>query len=352
MLPLEMRPPERLHAMAAASWLSAYRPVAGDVVVDAGAGVGTETFVFSQLVGPTGRVIAFEPHPVLFARLERLCTLSRLENVVLFDVALGDEPATALIDDLETGLASIVGGTGTLEVRVDTLDRILDELGVERVDLLKMNIEGAETLALSGFARGLAATANVVVACHDFLADEGGPDTFRTKVAVRSALESHGFVVTDGPTDADPWDRDRLYGRADETAWTRRTCPPTSVVAHRAPVERHGGGGGRAVFRVPRADEGTRTLDLRLGKPTLYQLSYVRAARIVPPASSTAPQPGIRRRLDAPWRTSSTSPIGRWRATLRRVPARPPPIASARSASSTARTSPSRMARSASSCER
>ena len=35
---------------------------------------------------------------------------------------------------------------------------------------------------------------------------------------------------------------------------------------------------------TPQADEGTRTLDLRLGKPTLYQLSYVRDAGIVPPA--------------------------------------------------------------------
>lgn len=199
--------------MASASWLSAYRPAFGDVVVDAGAGAGTETFVLSQLVGPTGKVIAFEPHPELFARLERLCTLSRLTNVTLFDIALGDEPTTALIDDLETGAASIVGGTGSLEVRVDALDRILGELGVERVDLLKMNIEGAETRALAGFRQGLAATANIVVACHDFLADKGGPDAFRTKAAVRSTLQSQGFVVTDGPTDADPWDRDRLYGR-------------------------------------------------------------------------------------------------------------------------------------------
>ena len=213
MLPLEMRPPEWLHSMAAASWLSAYRPLPGDVVVDAGAGIGTETFVFSQLVGPRGKVIAFEPHPGVFTRLERLCRLSRLDNVVLFDVALGDRPTTALIDDLETGSASIVADTGTLPVRVETLDRILDELGVARVDLLKMNIEGAETNALSGFSRGLAATGNVVVACHDFLADGGAPDVFRTKDSVRSTLESYGFLVTDGPTDADPWDRDRLYGR-------------------------------------------------------------------------------------------------------------------------------------------
>jgi len=200
--------------MAAASWLSAYRPVAGDVVVDAGAADGTETFVFSQLVGPTGLVIAFEPHPELFARLQRLCSVSGLTNVVCLDRALGGEPTTALLSDLEDGTATLVDDAGTIAVRVDTLDGVLDEFAVDRVDLLKMNVEGAELRALAGFRNGLERTENVVIACHDFLADAGGASAFRTSAAVASTLESHGFAVTRGPVDADPWDRDRLHGRA------------------------------------------------------------------------------------------------------------------------------------------
>jgi FkbM family methyltransferase len=214
-LPLDMRPPQRLHAMAASSWLSAYRPKAGDVVVDAGAGEGAETFVFSQLVGPTGRVISFEPHPEVFARLSQLCSVGGLKNVLCLNVALGGERTTAMLSDREDGTANVLDAEGTIVVPVDTLDAVLDEHGVERVDLLKMNIEGAEVWALTGFRRGLQSTQNVVIACHDFLADADadGTSVFRTRAAVRSALESHGFAVTDGPVDADPWDRDRLYGR-------------------------------------------------------------------------------------------------------------------------------------------
>jgi hypothetical protein len=44
------------------TWLYRYAPRAGDVIVDAGTGVGSETFIFSRAVGEGGRVVAIEPH--------------------------------------------------------------------------------------------------------------------------------------------------------------------------------------------------------------------------------------------------------------------------------------------------
>jgi hypothetical protein len=51
--------------------------------------------------------------------------------------------------------------------RTPELDALLSRLGIERVDFLKMNIEGAELKALEGFRHGLARTLNLAVACHD-----------------------------------------------------------------------------------------------------------------------------------------------------------------------------------------
>lgn len=49
-----------------------YLPKRGGVVVDCGAGVGTEVRVFADLVGPTGRFLAIEPYPIAFHRLSKL----------------------------------------------------------------------------------------------------------------------------------------------------------------------------------------------------------------------------------------------------------------------------------------
>jgi FkbM family methyltransferase len=208
------RTPERLEADAAV-FLRSYRPRPGDVVVDAGAGIGEEVLVFAELVGRRGKVVAIEAHPASFERLATLCRLNRLENVTCVHAALLDEPGTALVTDEKQALKnSVVTDDGVIRVSAETLDSVVGRLGIERVDLLKMNIEGAELRALAGFADGLSRTANVAIACHDRRADRGESDVFRTKAAVRALLASHGLEPIEvGPTE-NPWDQDYVYGRA------------------------------------------------------------------------------------------------------------------------------------------
>ena len=61
-------------------WFLAYTPGEGDVVVDLGAGFGDEALIFSNLVGPSGRVIAVEAHPKTFACLEETVRRSGAGN--------------------------------------------------------------------------------------------------------------------------------------------------------------------------------------------------------------------------------------------------------------------------------
>jgi FkbM family methyltransferase len=207
-------PPHVLTAQAREIFLHEYTPGAGDVVFDVGAGIGAETLLFSRLVGASGRVVSVEAHPRTYGRLVDLCRANGLANVTPLQVAVSDADGAALISDRPQHARNVLveaeaGGIEVPSRRIETLAR---ELGIDRIDLLKMNIEGAERAAIRGVGTLLANTRHVCISCHDFLADDGGDDELRTKAAVRDFLLDNGFVVTARDDAPDPWTRDYLYG--------------------------------------------------------------------------------------------------------------------------------------------
>jgi FkbM family methyltransferase len=193
-------------------FLRDYTPQEGDVVVEVGAGVGTETLFMSRLVGDTGRVIAIEAHPTTFAMLRRMADSNCLGNVTAVQAAAMDSPGTVTIsdEDISQTQANRVGGTGGVAVRAITLDDMLSELGISEVALLKMNIEGAETAAIHGASRMLAVTQHGAIGCHDFLADETGDESYRTMKDVSTVLQGAGFDVV-RRDDHRPWAAGYLY---------------------------------------------------------------------------------------------------------------------------------------------
>jgi FkbM family methyltransferase len=213
-------PPHVFTAQARELFLHAYRPRAGDVVFDVGAGIGAETLLFSRLVGGTGRVVSLEAHPRTYWRLVDLCRANRLANVTPLQVAVSDRDGAAAISDRPDHARNAVvePQAGAIDVRARRIDGIAHELGITRIDLLKMNIEGAEREAIRGVGRLLSRTRHVCISCHDFLADDGGGDELRTKAAVREFLTEQGFAVTSRDDAPDPWTRDYLYGVNTRTA--------------------------------------------------------------------------------------------------------------------------------------
>lgn len=226
----QLRPPdeERRETLANASreplgppdeesrqiFLYEYTPRRGDIVVDAGAGHGAEVVTFSRLVGPPGKVVAVEAHPEAFRELRALCERYELGNVELIHAALAPTSGTIQISNLEDGVLNsvVVDAPDGIWVPATTLDEVLRELQVDRIDLLKVNIEGAEVAALEGFADGIRRTRHVCIACHDFLVDDGrGREEMRTKEQVRKLLEGAGFTVT-SRSHSLPWIADYLYG--------------------------------------------------------------------------------------------------------------------------------------------
>jgi len=132
----------------------------GMTVVDIGANEGLYTLFAAQRVGPSGRVIAVEPSSRERLTLDSNLARGRMRNVTVVPHALADSPGTA-----ELKIASRMhGGHNTLgqfvyegdtavlheQVTVETLDALSARLDLARVDVVKIDVEGAEMKLLAG----------------------------------------------------------------------------------------------------------------------------------------------------------------------------------------------------------
>jgi FkbM family methyltransferase len=205
--------PEQIERQTSDVFLHRYVPKEGDTIMDVGAGTGWETLSFSRGVGKSGRVISIEAHPKVFRCLSKVCAENRLANVTPIQAAVADHDGEVQIgDSLEYEENSIIGEVSGVPVLCTTLDSIFQSLELKQVDFLKMNIEGAERLALRGMGAMLQRTKNICISCHDFLADEGGSNAFRTKAEVIAFLKQNGFAISLRESDGRCNVRDYVYG--------------------------------------------------------------------------------------------------------------------------------------------
>jgi FkbM family methyltransferase len=194
-------------------WFQFYRPSKGDVIVDIGAGRGEDAFVFSEAVGPSGKVIAIEAHPASYWHLDGICKLNKLENVTALNLAITDHPGWINITDApEWESNEIIRGGDGLRVRAETLDSITEKLVLPKIDFLKMNIEGAERDALLGMKRTIGSCKCICVACHDFRSDRGEGEHFRTRDFAEDFLTHHGFKILSRSSDPRDYVRDHIFG--------------------------------------------------------------------------------------------------------------------------------------------
>lgn len=134
-------------------------------ILDLGANVGASVAFFA-LRYPEAKIYACEPSPAVFDRLET--NVGALEGVTLRRTAVADHSGTLAfrVSD-ESLMSSLDPRTPGREVAVEarTLDDLLSELGVSELDLLKIDVEGAEYGVLSTFS-GLERTRAVVGEVH------------------------------------------------------------------------------------------------------------------------------------------------------------------------------------------
>jgi FkbM family methyltransferase len=138
----------------------------GMTCVDVGANWGYFTLLAAHLTGVQGTVVALEPDPRLFPTLRRNVEANGLEQVEVLQLAASDASGSCWLEghDRRSGnlgtshlVHAVRDGVSSFRVETSTIDALLDERNVRTVDLLKMDIEGAEALALRGMRDGLAA---------------------------------------------------------------------------------------------------------------------------------------------------------------------------------------------------
>ncbi len=150
----------------AAAMRSFLRP--GGTFIDIGANVGYMTLLGASLVGPSGKVLAFEALPTNVEMIRKSLRANRNSNVTLYPYAVAERHASVVIaanegnshfagrDDPRRDLVTIEA------VDLDTF--IGDAADGMTIDLIKMDIEGAEGLALQGMKRLLARSRPVIIA--------------------------------------------------------------------------------------------------------------------------------------------------------------------------------------------
>jgi FkbM family methyltransferase len=159
----------------------------GEIFIDIGANVGAYSLIASRFVGKSGRVIAFEPASKSFLRLMKNISMNGLTNIIPERKAVIDRNTKIdlyISRNQNLGMSSIFHHdleTGTTEsVEAVSLDSYAEKLGLSRISLIKIDIEGSEFLALKGMQKIL--------------------DSMRPKILIElkeETLANSGFQVKD-----------------------------------------------------------------------------------------------------------------------------------------------------------
>ncbi len=149
----------------------------GSVFLDIGANLGIFSLLAARVVGPTGRVIAFEPDPMTFQSLHRSAQLAGLSQIEPVQMALSDRTTDLPLHMAQDGTANSLlpeapgrenRYVGVRTVPVTSLDELSTrmDLDLDRVGLLKIDVEGEEVRTVAGMLKSLAHAAFPPIWCE------------------------------------------------------------------------------------------------------------------------------------------------------------------------------------------
>lgn len=167
--------------------LQDFRPRPGWNVVDVGANIGAYSIWAASSMRSSGRIIAIEPNPVSYERLIQSFQHVAVPHATV-QAACGDRDGEITLHfeagyTVSSSVIPFAAASETARVIMRTLDDILLEEAVGRIDVLKIDVEGAEEHVLAGASDALQQTRRVIL-----------ETTGATEAGVRAILDKHGFV--------------------------------------------------------------------------------------------------------------------------------------------------------------
>jgi FkbM family methyltransferase len=169
-----------------------YHPKRRDVIFDVGSHIGIFTLKASRLVGVDGVIYSFEPNPGNFAILKQNLIMNNSSNVRFFDKAVSSQNGSmpVFITDNNSGMSSVQFKNANRQVSVFsvTLDHIIWEKGIQKVNFLKLDVEGHEIEVLKGANRFLDICECIAMETHE---RQGGP----SNNIIIGELRQHGFKI-------------------------------------------------------------------------------------------------------------------------------------------------------------
>lgn len=172
----------------------------GQVILDIGANIGYYTLLFSQQVGPSGLVFAFEPDSQSFQLLQKNIKVNNIKNTSVFQLAVADEEKDLTLyrdrfNNLDHRIVKPDWESEAIHIRSIRLDTFYSQCSPRPPDFIKMDIQGSEGYALEGMKNLLAQSANVMLLTEFWPAglNQGG---YGAEVFLRN-LTSLGFSLLD-----------------------------------------------------------------------------------------------------------------------------------------------------------
>lgn len=181
----------------------------GMTVLDIGANIGYYTAMALDGIGKEGKVIALEPDPENFAFLQRTVEANHASNVISVNKAASSSPGrltlyTSASNRGDNRLYANDLCEGEITVDLCTIDGLLDNLGIESVDVIKMDVQGFEGHVIRGMKETLARSRKLTLLSEFWpfgLNSAKGPSPMETLEALEEAgltlyeLSSRGSLV-------------------------------------------------------------------------------------------------------------------------------------------------------------
>lgn len=161
----------------------------GSVVYDVGAHAGYHSLLCGLLVGPTGRVVAFEPHPLNCRSIQRQLELNPTLNVTLVRHALSDVCSRVYLDSTPGRSQTHINESGEFEVEAKTIDDLVETGALPPPQLIKIDVEGHEAQVLRGGLKTIQTHKPIVLCDHN---------DSRSFGIVNELMTPLGYDVTNG----------------------------------------------------------------------------------------------------------------------------------------------------------